>query len=102
MVISGTHALDIVMWLMEAKKPVELYARSVDKALGPQYKGIDATAGVVTFEDGSLYRGDLVGAADHLAGRGLQPRGRDQRHRRGADHRRHASGHCFGNNEKSI
>src|SRR5262245_35547589 len=39
MVISGTHALDIVMWLMEAKKPVELWARSVDKALGPQYQG---------------------------------------------------------------
>src|SRR6516225_11236596 len=27
MVISGTHALDIVMWLMEAKRPVEIYAR---------------------------------------------------------------------------
>jgi myo-inositol 2-dehydrogenase / D-chiro-inositol 1-dehydrogenase len=55
MVISGTHALDIVMWLMEAKKPVELYARSVDKALGPLCKGIDATAGTIIFEDGSLY-----------------------------------------------
>ena len=55
MVISGTHALDIVMWMMEAKKPVELYARSVDKALGPICKGIDATAGTITFEDGSLY-----------------------------------------------
>ncbi|HEY2337299.1 MAG TPA: Gfo/Idh/MocA family oxidoreductase [Burkholderiales bacterium] len=55
MVISGTHALDIVMWMMEAKKPVELYARSVDKALGPICKGIDATAGVITFADGSLY-----------------------------------------------
>jgi myo-inositol 2-dehydrogenase / D-chiro-inositol 1-dehydrogenase len=55
MVISGTHALDIVMWMMEAKRPVELYARSVDKALGPKYRGIDATAGVITFEDGSLY-----------------------------------------------
>jgi predicted dehydrogenase len=55
MVISGTHALDIVMWMMEAKKPVEIYARSIDKALGPQYKGIDATAGLITFEDGSLY-----------------------------------------------
>src|SRR5919198_1225873 len=55
MVISGTHALDVVMWMMEAKKPVEIYARSVDKALGPQYKGIDATAGIITFEDGSLY-----------------------------------------------
>jgi len=55
MVISGTHALDIVMWMMEAKRPVEVYARSVDKALGPLCKGIDATAGVITFEDGSLY-----------------------------------------------
>jgi len=55
MVISGTHALDVVMWMMEGTQPVELYARSVDKALGPQYKGIDATAGIITFEDGSIY-----------------------------------------------
>jgi len=55
MVISGTHALDIVMWMMEGKRPVELYARSVDKALGPLCKGIDATAGTIVFEDGSLY-----------------------------------------------
>jgi predicted dehydrogenase len=55
MVISGTHALDIVMWMMEAKRPVEIYARSVDKALGPACKGIDATAGTIVFDDGSLY-----------------------------------------------
>jgi len=55
MVISGTHALDIVMWMMEGKRPVELYARSVDKALGPQHRGIDATAGTMVFEDGALY-----------------------------------------------
>src|SRR5216110_569340 len=55
MVISGTHALDVVMWMMEAKKQVEVYARSIDKALGPQWKGIDATAGIITFEDGSIY-----------------------------------------------
>jgi predicted dehydrogenase len=59
MVISGTHALDIVMWLMEAKRPVEVYARSVDKALGPICRGIDATAGVMTFEDGSLYHASI-------------------------------------------
>ena len=55
MVISGTHALDVVMWMMEAKQPVEIYARSVDKALGPICKGIDATAGTIVFQDGSLY-----------------------------------------------
>jgi predicted dehydrogenase len=59
MVISGTHALDIVMWMMEAKRPVEIFARSVDRALGPLYKGIDATAGVVSFEDGSLYHASI-------------------------------------------
>ena len=59
MVISGTHALDIVMWMMEAKKPVELYARSVDKALGPICKGIDATAGTIVFEDDSLYHASI-------------------------------------------
>src|SRR5207253_1940871 len=59
MVISGTHALDVVMWMMEAKRPVEVYARSVDKALGPLCRGIDATAGVITFEDGSLYHASI-------------------------------------------
>jgi len=55
MVISGTHALDVVMWMMEAKKPAEVYARSVDKALGPAVRGIDATAGTLVFDDGALY-----------------------------------------------
>ncbi|TMA08764.1 MAG: Gfo/Idh/MocA family oxidoreductase, partial [Deltaproteobacteria bacterium] len=59
MVISGTHALDIVMWMMEAKRPVEIYARSVNKALAPICKGTDATAGVITFEDGSLYHASI-------------------------------------------
>src|SRR6266498_3667747 len=59
MVISGTHALDVVMWMMEAKRPVEIYARSVDKALAPICKGTDATAGIITFEDGSLYHASI-------------------------------------------
>jgi predicted dehydrogenase len=55
MVISGTHALDLVMWYMEHKTPVECYARSIDKVLGPLYQGIDATAGMIMFSDGSVY-----------------------------------------------
>jgi myo-inositol 2-dehydrogenase / D-chiro-inositol 1-dehydrogenase len=55
LVISGTHALDIVMWYMEEKTPVECYARSIDKVLGPLYGGIDATAGMIIFSDGSVY-----------------------------------------------
>jgi len=57
MVISGTHALDIVMWLMEAKTPVEVYARSVDKALKAQWQGIDGTGYMITFSDGAIYHG---------------------------------------------
>src|SRR5205809_8051392 len=59
MVISGTHALDIVMWMLEAKRPVEIYPRSIDKALGPLCNGIDATAGTIAFDDGSLYHASI-------------------------------------------
>src|SRR4051794_2359510 len=55
MVISGTHALDICMWCLDGKTPVEVYARSIDKVMGPLYQGIDATAGMITFSDGTVY-----------------------------------------------
>src|SRR5204862_2547816 len=55
MVISGTHALDIVMWYLEAKTPVEVYARSIDKVLGPLHQGIDATAGMIMMSDGTIH-----------------------------------------------
>jgi predicted dehydrogenase len=47
------------MWMMEGKTPVEIYARSIDKALGPEYKGIDATSGVITFSDGTIYQSTI-------------------------------------------
>jgi predicted dehydrogenase len=55
MVISGTHALDICMWCLEGKQQAEVYARSVDKVLGPLYQGIDATAGMIMFADGTIH-----------------------------------------------
>src|SRR5882724_5865242 len=55
MVISGTHALDICMWCLEGKTPTEVYARSIDKVLGPLYRGIDATAGMIMLDDGTVY-----------------------------------------------
>ncbi len=54
MVVSGTHSLDMCMWLMEGKNPVEVYARSTDKALcdlGTK----DATFGLFTMDDGCLW-----------------------------------------------
>jgi myo-inositol 2-dehydrogenase/D-chiro-inositol 1-dehydrogenase len=56
MVISGTHALDIAMWCLEAKTPVEVYARSVDKVLGPLYGGIDGTVGIISYGDGCVFQ----------------------------------------------
>jgi predicted dehydrogenase len=54
MVVSGTHSLDMSMWLMEGKEPIELYARSVDKVLG-SVGTKDATFGIFTMSDGTIW-----------------------------------------------
>ena len=56
MVVSGTHALDLVMWMMEGRRPVEVDARSIAKTLGPACGGTDATAGTLVFDDGAIYQ----------------------------------------------
>src|SRR6476619_3926612 len=43
------------IWYLEKKTPVECYARSIDKVLGPLYQGIDATAGMIMMSDGTIY-----------------------------------------------
>jgi len=53
MVVSGTHSLDVCMWLLDGAEPVEVYARSTDRKLG--HLGTkDATLGVFTMADGTL------------------------------------------------
>lgn len=54
MVVSGTHSLDMSLWLMEGKEPVEVYARSVDKVLG-EIGTKDATFGIFTMNDGTIW-----------------------------------------------
>jgi myo-inositol 2-dehydrogenase/D-chiro-inositol 1-dehydrogenase len=54
MVVSGTHSLDMCMWLMEGKTPVEVYARSNDTVLGPLGTQ-DATFGIFTMNDGTIF-----------------------------------------------
>ena len=54
MVVSGTHSLDMCMWLMEGKEPVEVYARSNDTLLG-EWGTKDATFGLFTMDDGTLF-----------------------------------------------
>ena len=55
MVVSGTHSLDISLWFMEGKTPVEVYARAVDDSLGASYGMKDATFGIFTFDDGAMW-----------------------------------------------
>lgn len=54
MVVSGTHSLDLSMWLMEGKTPVEVYARSTDRVLR-DLGTKDATFGLFTMDDGTLW-----------------------------------------------
>lgn len=54
MVVSGTHSLDMSMWLMEGKTPVSVYAKSTDKVLG-KWGTKDSTFGIFTMDDGTIF-----------------------------------------------
>jgi myo-inositol 2-dehydrogenase / D-chiro-inositol 1-dehydrogenase len=57
MVVSGTHSLDVCLWMLEGiegKEPVEVYARSTDRVLG-RLGTKEATLAVFTLADGSLW-----------------------------------------------
>ena len=54
MVVSGTHALDMCMWLMDGKTPVSIYAQSTDKGLS-KHGTKDSTFGVFTMDDGTIW-----------------------------------------------
>jgi predicted dehydrogenase len=54
MVVSGTHSLDMSMWLMEGKTPVTVYARSVDTVLS-RWGTKDSTFGIFTMDDGAIW-----------------------------------------------
>ena len=54
MVVSGTHALDLCLWLLEGMQPVEVYARSTDAVLG-ELGTKDATLGVFTLDSGAIW-----------------------------------------------
>ncbi|MDC0139354.1 Gfo/Idh/MocA family oxidoreductase [Hyphomicrobiales bacterium] len=55
MVVSGTHSLDMAMWMLgDQAKPVSVYAKSTDKIMGTMGTK-DATFGVFTMEDGTIF-----------------------------------------------
>lgn len=54
MVVSGTHSLDMSLWLMEGSEPVSIYASSSDKCL-KEWGTKDATFGIFRMKDGSIF-----------------------------------------------
>ncbi len=54
MVVSGTHSLDMSLWLMEGKTPVSVFASSTDKVLG-EWGTKDSTFGIFTMDDGAIW-----------------------------------------------
>jgi len=55
MVVSGTHSLDMAMWMLgDQAKPVSVYAKSTAKIMGAMGTK-DATFGVFTMEDGTIF-----------------------------------------------
>lgn len=54
MVVSGTHSLDMCLWLMGDAKPVSLYARSTEGILS-DLGTKDATFGVFTMDSGAIW-----------------------------------------------
>ena len=54
MVVSGTHSLDMSMWLMEGKTPISVYARSTDPVLA-EWGTKDSTFGIFTMDDGAIF-----------------------------------------------
>lgn len=54
MVVSGTHSLDMSMWLMEGKTPKSVFAQSTDAVLG-KFGTKDSTFGVWTMTDGTIW-----------------------------------------------
>jgi myo-inositol 2-dehydrogenase/D-chiro-inositol 1-dehydrogenase len=54
MVVSGTHCLDACMWLFAGDEPVEVFARSTDRVLGPMGTK-DCTLGIFTMASGALW-----------------------------------------------
>lgn len=57
MVVSGTHCLDVCMWMLDGlpgKEPVEVYAKAGNRVLG-EIGTLDNTLALVTMADGTLF-----------------------------------------------
>ena len=64
-VISGTHVLDMCLWLMADRKPVSVYAHSTDHIFGSAGSK-DTTFAIVEMDDGSMLSLNHSWAAPHV------------------------------------
>jgi predicted dehydrogenase len=53
--MEATHDIDFVLWCLEPRKPVKVYAQEVRKIMGPEYNVPDCVWIVVTMDDGSAF-----------------------------------------------
>ena len=64
-VISGTHILDMCLWLMEGRSPVSVYAHSTDHIFGSAGSK-DSTFAIIEMDDGSMLSLNHSWAAPHV------------------------------------
>jgi len=64
-VISGTHVLDMCLWLMAGRKPISVYAHSTDRIFGAAGSK-DSTFAIVEMDDGSMLSLNHSWAAPHV------------------------------------
>ena len=65
MVVSGTHSLDMSLWLMEGKTPVSVYARSTDRVLS-KIGTKDSTFGIFEMDDGAIWSMNICWALPEI------------------------------------
>lgn len=64
-VISGTHVLDMCLWLMAGRSPVSVYAHSTDRVFGDAGSK-DSTFAIIEMDDGSMLSLNHSWAAPHV------------------------------------
>lgn len=53
--MEATHDIDFVLWCLEPRKPIRVYAQEVRKIMGPQYNVPDCVWMIVTMDDGTVF-----------------------------------------------
>ena len=94
MVISGTHALDICMWCLEARPRSNAMPVRSTRCSAPPSKGIDGTAGMINFSDGAIYHLNMSWALPVTWPAAVYSSKWARRYHGRTHHRRYTPRHC--------